>query len=197
MRVLPVLLLNLLGAVTNKSMSTEDSEKSSESEVTRIGNPFQPSNERLSVLKDCPLFHNFSPIGLNLLGNIIQDRVLGAGTYVFRSGDAAASFYIVASGEVTISMAGKTGRPVPMVTLARGASFGELGGVMSGSRMTTAVATQESRIFEIKRAKLGQLQADKPQLCVKLMLNVCEMFASRMKSAETDFQDYLSWRMGV
>ena len=34
------------------------------------------------------------------------------------------------------------------------------------------------------------MQSEKPQLCVKLMLNVCEMFANRMTSAEVDFQSF-------
>ena len=130
-------MLNLGETDTNKSVSGKDSETPSESEVTRIGNPFQPSAEIIEVLKECPLFHNFSPIGLNLLGNIVQDRILEAGTCIFRQGDKASSFFVVASGEVVISAQNRKGRQVPLVSLTRSASFGELGGVMSGTRMTT------------------------------------------------------------
>ena len=177
-------------------MSEKDSETSSESEVTHIGNPFQASSEIIDVLKECPLFHNFSPIGLKLLGNIVNDRILDAGTYIFKQGEKASSFFIIASGEVVVSAKNRQGHSVAMVSLTRSASFGELGGVMKGTRMTTAVATSESRIFEIRRSQLSQMQAEKPQVCVKLMLNVCEMFAQRMTAAEDDFRSYLSWRMG-
>ena len=189
-------MLNSDEAGTNIIVSEKNSGASSESEVTHIGVPFNASSEIIDVLKECPLFHNFSPIGLNLLGNIVNDRILESGTCIFKQGEKASSFFVVASGEVVVSARNREGRSVAMVSLARSASFGELGGIMKGTRMTTAVATSESRIFEIKRSQLSQMQAEKPQVCVKLMLNVCEMFAQRMTAAEDDFRSYLSWRMG-
>ena len=175
-------------------MSVWDSEIPSDIEVTSVGNPHAAAGHTLEVLRECPLFHNFSATGLNLLGNIARLKYLDEGTPLFVENMVAESFFIVVSGSVVINASDPNGQPLPMVTLTRGASFGELGAICSGRRMCSALAEVDCEVLEISRRDLGALQQSKPQACVKLMTNINEMFASRLRDSQDEFNKFLAWR---
>ncbi len=104
-------------------------------------------------------------------------------------------FFIVVSGAIAITVSGSQGQTLPLVTLSRGASFGELGAICGGRRMCSAIAEVESEVLEISRRDLGILQQSKPQACVKLMININEIFARRLRESQTDFKEFLTWRL--
>jgi CRP-like cAMP-binding protein len=132
---------------------------------------------------------------MNLVGNIAQAKILDGGTPLFVENMVAESFFVVASGAIAITVVGPKGETLPLVTLSRGASFGELGAICGGRRMCSAIADVESEVLEISRRDLGILQQSKPQACVKLMININEIFGRRLRESQTDFKDFLAWRL--
>ena len=176
-------------------MNNRDSDISEPGEVTAIVSPQTAAPEVIDVLRECPLFHNFSTTGLHIIGRIMREKIVPAGTPLFVENMVAESFYVVLDGEIAIMVSTPDGHSVPMVCLTRGASFGELGAICAGSRMCSAVAQTESCVLEISRRDLGQLQQSKPQACVKLMTNVNEMFAQRLRESQDEFTAFLNWRI--
>jgi CRP/FNR family transcriptional regulator, cyclic AMP receptor protein len=168
----------------------------SDIEVTNVGNPHAAPQHIIELLHECPLFHNFSATGLHLLANIAREKSIPAGTPLFVENMVAESFFIVEEGEIAITVVDPEGRSLPLVTLSRGASFGELGAICAGRRMCAAVAESDSSVLEVTRRDLGTLQQSKPQACVKLMINVNEMFARRLRESQNEFRRFMAWRLG-
>ena len=176
-------------------MSVWDSDSQPDAEVTNVANPYEAAPHLVEALSECPLFHNFSTTGIHLLGNIAREKLIPAGTPLFVENMVAESFFVVMAGEIVIKANDPNGQSLSLVTLSRGASFGELGAICAGRRMCAAIAESDSEVLEISRRDLGVLQQTKPQACVKLMTNINDMFAQRLRESQSEFSAFLAWRL--
>ena len=175
-------------------MGNHDSDDAEPQEVTAIGLPQGAIDTVIETLRACPLFHNFTSTGLQIIARIARVKVVPANTPLFVENMLADSFYVVMKGEITITVSTREGPSIPMVNLACGASFGELGALSAGSRLCSAIAQSDAMVLEFTRRDFGGLQKSKPQACVKLMTNINEMFAKRLRESQSEFRAFLEWR---
>ena len=76
-----------------------------------------------------------------------------------------------------------------------GASLGESALLRAGPRLCSATAEGETRVVEITRRDLAQLQRSKPQACVKLMMAVVERVGQSLHASGDEMRQFLAWHM--
>jgi len=135
------------------------------------------------VLKACPLFKGFSETGLLLMGKLARPREIPAATPIFVENMVAESLFVLRSGAVQLSIKSPDGRDQPLDRLTPGDSFGELSLLIGGQRMLTATAEIDCELLEIPRRDFAKLQKQKPQTCLKLMINIVGAFGKRVGAA--------------
>jgi len=132
-------------------------------------------------LARCPLFHGFTDTGLQILASIARERRVGAGTHVFREDMPGDALYVVVNGHVRIAMTGPDGREQTLSVLGPDEFFGEVSLLTPGSeRLVSAVAQNEVTLLEIQQRDFARLQTQKPQACLKLILNIAGEFGRKM-----------------
>ncbi|RLB57548.1 MAG: cyclic nucleotide-binding domain-containing protein [Deltaproteobacteria bacterium] len=138
---------------------------------------------RAKVLQTSAAFRSFSESGLLLLAKIARDRSIPQGTPIFVQNMVSEGMFVVKVGVVALSIKDETGQERRLDQLTSSESFGELSLLIGGQRMVTATAVTDCELIEIPRREFANLQKQKPQACLKLMINIVRQFGKRL--AET------------
>ena len=134
-----------------------------------------------TALKASPLFQSFTDTGIAILAGICTPRAYPAGTPLFVENMVSDSLLVVAEGRVALSTKSDRG-DLPLGELSFGDWLGELSLINSGQRMCTATAVTSVSAFEIRQADFQRLTVSKPQACMKLLMNICTSFGSKVQA---------------
>lgn len=119
----------------------------------------------LELLRTVDLFTLVDASELERLRGELVVRRFGKGERIIQEGDAGHTFYLVASGEVSV----RTGRTQAEVTrLRRGHYFGEMCLLTGEPRSATVVAMEDSVLLEVERPTFARLFASQPGLARQL-----------------------------
>ena len=129
-----------------------------------------PLEARVVLLGAVDLFRVLRPEELEHLANSMQPRLFGAGERIIEEGAAGQTFYVVASGTVSVT----TKRGVEVTRLTRGQYFGEMSLLTGEPRSATVVAVVDAFLFELDRPGFGELFAKHPGLASQLSTILAE-----------------------
>jgi len=121
------------------------------------------------LLADLPLFAALGPEELALLSEAVDLRELQPGESMFKAGDPGEALYIVASGEIEISVVDRAGQKIVLTGRHRGDVFGELAMLDAGPRTATATAIVPTELLELDRSDLLLLVTKKPEAALHLL----------------------------
>ena len=121
------------------------------------------------LLADLPLFAALGPEELALLSEAVDLRELQPGESMFKAGDPGEALYIVASGEIEISVVDRAGQKIVLTGRHRGDVFGELAMLDAGPRTATAMALVPTELLELDRSDLLLLVTKKPEAALHLL----------------------------
>jgi CRP/FNR family cyclic AMP-dependent transcriptional regulator len=158
--------------------------------------PAPPSPRVVAGLRAARLLASFTDTGIQILATIAQERSVPAGTALFVEGEAGESLYVVTAGRLRISVSGASG-PRSLASLGETESLGEAALLRAGTRMCTAVAEVPTTVLELRRRDVSSLQRVKPQACLKLIMNVADVLAERLRASDSDLKDFLEWKLGA
>lgn len=144
--------------------------------------------EAIQALSRCRLFKEFTDTGLQILASIAIPREFPADAPIFVENMQADALYVIDRGSVSIRARGKSGSERELLVLEAGDSFGELALTIQTARMATAVAATDVRVYEIRKHDFQQLQRQKPQACLKLLLSISEAFAQDLQASRDTLQ---------
>ncbi|NWF67813.1 MAG: cyclic nucleotide-binding domain-containing protein [Chloroflexi bacterium] len=154
----------------------------------------------VTVLKQADIFFELTNTQLELVASICAERHFQAGDVIFEENTPGNELYIIASGEVNIvvdpSVIGKesSGGPVPIATLRRGQSFGEVSLVDEGLRSAGArCAKEDTHLIVIPRDKLMLLCDTYPQLGYRLMRNLAADLAMKIRHTDLQVREQITW----
>ena len=111
--------------------------------VTRAGSP-SPSiaplgaNRPVKVIERVPLFANMSPRDIEGIAVLFKERRFAAGETITKEGAGGAAFFVIGSGEATVSIGGQQ-----RASLSDGDYFGEIALIDEGARSATVTASTE------------------------------------------------------
>ncbi|MBN2493607.1 MAG: cyclic nucleotide-binding domain-containing protein [Deltaproteobacteria bacterium] len=135
------------------------------------------------TLKTCALFRGFSDSGLIIMSKLARERSIPAGTPIFVENMVGESLFVVKNGVVRLSVKSPDGKDHALDKLAPGDSFGELGLLIGGPRLATATAETDCELLEVPRRDFAKMQKQKPQTCLKLLINIVNQFGKRAAAA--------------
>ena len=130
----------------------------------------------VELLQRVPLFADFERGELQRLARSFKERTFGAGTTVADEGKSGAGFFVIESGEATVSVHGsERGR------LGPGDYFGEVALIDDGARSATVTADSELRCYGLTSWEFRPLVEGNASIAWKLL----ETMAKRLRSAQT------------
>lgn len=93
---------------------------------------------RAEVIGQVPFFTGLSEREKTQVASMFKERTFPAGETIIKEGVGAAAFFVIESGEATVSIRGK-----PIQTLGPGDYFGEIALIDQGTRSATVTASTE------------------------------------------------------
>jgi CRP-like cAMP-binding protein len=133
----------------------------------------QPS---IDLLKGVSLFAELDDKTLANLAAEFIERHFDAGTAIATEGTDGLNFFIVSSGEATVTVQGRK-----VGSLARGDAFGEVALVDKSARSATVTADSPMVAYALPVWSFRPFVEQRPELAWKLL----EMLAERLRSAQT------------
>lgn len=112
----------------------------------------------------------------------------GAGQVLFREGDPANEFFIIAKGSASAYLHPAGGGDIRLMTFGQGTAFGELAFLDAGLRSATVTSDSELVCYVLRRNDLAALVERTPALAVKLVANLARELALRLRDANRTIQ---------
>ena len=119
---------------------------------------------RTRLKKYVPLFSEFDREELTGIVEVMEVRRFETGQVVFSQGEPGDSLWIVAEGEVALTVQGNDGEPVEVERIAEGGFFGEVSALSRAPRNVTAVTTRPSELLELTRDYLEAVAIVHPRV---------------------------------
>ena len=130
----------------------------------------------VELLQRVPLFEDFERGDLQRLSRSFKQRVFDAGSTVADEGRTGAGFFVIETGEATVSVRGtEHGR------LGPGDYFGEIALIDDGARSATVTADSELRCYGLTSWEFRPLVEDNASIAWKLL----ETMAKRLRAAQS------------
>lgn len=135
-----------------------------------------------AALRRNALLSGFTDDGVRIIQAATTPRTLPAGAPIFVEKMLSESAFLLAEGRVILVRNGPHGER-PLARLDAPDSFGELSLLMQGPRRIGARAETPVVLLEIHRRDFTQLQKQRPQACMKLLMAIVDRFSARMDEA--------------
>ena len=130
----------------------------------------------VELLQRVPLFADFERGELQRLARSFKQRTFGAGSSVAGEGKSGVAFFVIESGEATVSLRGdQRGK------LGPGDYFGEIALIDDGARSATVTADSELRCYGLTSWEFRPLVEGNASIAWKLL----ETMAKRLRAAQS------------
>ena len=130
----------------------------------------------VELLQRVPLFADFERGDLQRLARSFKERTFGAGTTVAEEGRTGAGFFVIESGEASVSVRG-----ADRAKLGPGDYFGEIALIDEGARSATVTADSELRCYGLTSWEFRPLVESDASIAWKLL----ETMAKRLRAAQS------------
>ena len=149
--------------------------------VTRAGSSPRPSvtgtSGPVDVIERVPFFANMSPRDVEGIAALFKARHFAAGETITKEGAGAAAFFVIESGEATVTIGGRT-----RATLSEGDYFGEVALIDEGARSATIVAKTDLVCHGLTYWEFRPLV----QHNATIAWNLLQTLAKRLRTAQDD-----------
>src|SRR6202166_3958217 len=131
------------------------------------------SGNKLSVLRQHPIFCDLEPEALDQLCRYAKHTTLKRGATIVSKGDPGDSLIVVVSGTVKISISSAEGRSAILNLIGPGEIFGEVALLDGLARTADATANTDCEIFVIDRREFLPFVRSQPALAMKFIELLC------------------------
>jgi CRP/FNR family transcriptional regulator, cyclic AMP receptor protein len=130
----------------------------------------------VELLQRVPLFSDFERRDLARLSRSFKQRTFEAGSTVADEGRTGAGFFVIESGEASVSVHG-----AEREKLGPGDYFGEIALIDEGARSATVIADSDLRCYGLTSWEFRPLVEDNASIAWKLL----ETMAKRLRAAQS------------
>jgi CRP/FNR family transcriptional regulator, cyclic AMP receptor protein len=127
------------------------------------------------VLRQVPLFADLSKREAQQIARLFKPRRFREGETVVKEGSSGAAFFVIESGEATVSVGGKE-----RTTLKPGDYFGEIALIDEGARMATITASSELACYGLTLWEFRPLVQENGAIGWKLL----QSLAKKLREAQ-------------
>ena len=144
--------------------------------ITRVGSEERPvSGAPVDVLRHTRLFGDLEKHEVEKIAVLFKERRFPEGETVIKEGSGGAAFYVIESGEATVTIGGEE-----RGTLKAGDYFGEVALIDEGARMATITASTELVCYGLTLWEFRPLVQENGAIGWKLM----QTLANELRAAE-------------
>jgi len=137
--------------------------------------------ESLDIFKGIPLFHDLTAPELSKLAGVCQKVQARAGDEVFKAGSPGDALYVIREGQVAVRKAAGEEPGEVVAELGAGDIFGEMALFGKEPRSATIRATQDTRLFRIKREYFEKLMEEDHELALKIYRRINMILTARLR----------------
>ena len=141
--------------------------------------------DRVSLLRNHPLFCELTPLMLERISTYVKRRSVAKGATIFEKGDAGVGLIGVVFGSVKISVTSADGRDIVLNIIRPGEVFGEIALLDGRARTANATAMSDCELIVIERREFIPFLRSEPDVTLKLM----EILCSRLRKTSEQVQD--------
>jgi len=141
--------------------------------------------DRLSLLRNHPLFRDLPPAVIEHLGSYMKTRKVARGTTIFAKGDSGSGLMGVVAGTVKVSVASADGKDIVLNLFHEGEVFGEIALLDGRPRTADATAMSDCELVVIERRDFVPFLSSHPDV----MLKFIEILCSRLRRTSEQVQD--------
>lgn len=134
----------------------------------------------ISLLRRVPLFEVLKDDDLEAIARVTITRSYDKDQVIILAEEEGDALFIIADGQVKVSIVSEDGREVILSLLGEGAVFGELSLLDGKPRSANVVATQDTKLYMVRRADFLQLIYKVPQIAVGLLAEL----AARLRKTD-------------
>jgi pyruvate phosphate dikinase-like enzyme/cyclic nucleotide-binding protein len=146
--------------------------------VTRAGSSPRPAvGVPTAVVERVPFFADLDTENVERIAALFKERRFAAGDTITKEGAGGAAFYLIESGDATVSIAGRA-----RATLTSGDYFGELALIDEGARSATVTATTELVCYGLTYWEFRPLV----QRNATIAWNLLQTLARRLRNAQDE-----------
>jgi CRP/FNR family cyclic AMP-dependent transcriptional regulator len=121
-------------------------------------------------LRQVPLFESLDEAAAKELCGLLETLDRGAGTVLFRAGDAGDAMYLIERGKVRISVQATDGHELTLTELGRGDFFGEMALLVDGQRRSAnAVVADDTRLAVLFREHFLSFMRSSPNVALEML----------------------------
>lgn len=124
------------------------------------------------ILRHIPCFHGLNAEQLGSIARAGELRILPRDAYLFRAGDRAEAWYILISGQLSVSLDDARGRRLQLALLEPGACLGEMGVAQGAPRSADISARSEAVLLQIYRNEFYRLIREHPDFALGLLADL-------------------------
>ncbi len=138
------------------------------------------------ALAQLDVFRGLSRESVKALESLARPFSFEAGQYIFREGDPARLFFVVAQGAASVRLPLENGGFVRVVSFGPGATVGEMALLDGGARSADVVADTRVVCYGFAIEDLRALAAAAPDLFGAVMFNIAADLAERLRAVNAE-----------
>jgi CRP/FNR family transcriptional regulator, cyclic AMP receptor protein len=152
--------------------------------------------EITDALRNAPIFQGLGDSELEEVLNIVRERRFHKDDTVMQEGDEGSTMYMILEGELGVSKAltmkfgeddyRKTEKVLNRLTAENHAVFGEMALIARDTRSASIQANTDCVLLEVSRDDFIRLIESKPDLGVKILLNLSRLLIARLRQSSQD-----------
>jgi CRP-like cAMP-binding protein len=151
---------------------------------------------RRAALKASPLFQCLKPAELDSVLAHATTKRFARGSTILRKADPGTGMIVVLSGRVRVGAMSTEGKEITLAILGQGELLGELSLLDGQTRSADATALEECVVLRVERGQFLRILQGNTDLCLRLMVVLCE----RLRKLNSTLEDIalldLSGRLG-
>ncbi len=132
------------------------------------------------LLKRVPLFESLNDDELSALSQVALPRVFPKDRVVIMAEDEGDTLFVIARGQVKVSIVSEDGREVILSILGEGNFFGEMSLLDGHPRSANVTTMHETELLMVRRADFLRLIQNIPQIAIKLL----SVLATRLRKTD-------------
>lgn len=145
--------------------------------------------DRALSLAEIELLREFRSDGtLDALAACVVERSCAAGQALFRAGEAGDELFLVRRGVVRVVLPLQGGNYHNLASFGAGDFFGEVAFLDRGIRSADAIATTDTDLFVISRARFNEVSLAHPLVGVKVFARLARALALRLRRTDGELR---------
>jgi CRP-like cAMP-binding protein len=137
--------------------------------------------DKIDIVRQARLFEMLSPAEVEVLAELSKACHFAAGEVVFKEGEAGDSLYLLASGEVEVSVRNAAGAEKTLARFAPPEVFGEMSLIDKEPRSATARALGEATALRLTAENFTAFRKHSRDGFTFVVMNIARVLSSRLR----------------